>query len=117
MKLVILFSIFATTYSNDCASVCDCETNFAACYFLSGFPEFSSTSWITSLYIYSSDLDEIEIYKDNFSDLELLVLTNCRFVKFSELERVQRERPRLKIEFSDMCIVTTIAVSFSVSFL
>lgn len=103
-KLLILLILISTAKSDDCISVCDCETNSATCYFITQFPEFRSTNWIQTLYIYSSSIEILGIYDDNYESLERLILTNCRFIKCSEIERLTQQRPRIRVLYSEVCV-------------
>lgn len=104
LLLVLLLSMIFLANCDDCIDTCDCNINYVSCYFLSRFPSFRSTNWINSLYIYSSDIEFIEVYENNYEELERLVLTNCRFVRCSEIERISRTRPRVRFQFSEVCV-------------
>ena len=116
LKKFILFYLIINGRCDDCLSVCDCEIESATCYFLTRFPEFRSTSWISVLYIFSSDITKLGIYGDNFPYLNRLVLTNCRFVKCSEIKRIRDMRPRIRLIYDEQCIEDFTSSAVSVDF-
>lgn len=103
-RILLIIALSTVVHCDDCLDFCDCESQSASCHFLPRFPIFSSTDWIKTLYITSSDLETLGIYEANFSDLERLILTNCRNVRCLEIERVQEEKPRLRIVYDENCV-------------